>query len=317
MRKLSYLLFLCIFAFTGIAQIPSGFNYQAVVRNTSGELLSDQDVTFRISILQDSESGTSVYSETHAAHTNSFGLANLIIGTGSVIDGVFAPGGWGTAPHFIKIEIDPEGGSSYVHLGTSQLLSVPYAFHAQTVEVDNVDDADADASNELQTISLSGTQLTLSDGGGTVTLPSSGGGDNWGTQTVVSDGTLSGDGTSASPLSVDGDLTDNQTLTLSGNDLSISGGNSVTLPSGSTSIWTSSTAGIKYTSGKVGINWDPADDEAMLQIGGGTLPAIEAMNNSATYPALFAQNNSGTAGYFQGPIQWKCFMANTLCRSLD
>jgi hypothetical protein len=51
-------------------------------------------------------------------------------------------------------------------------------------------------------LSLSGTQLTLSNGGGTVTLPSSGGGDNWGTQAVVTNNTLTGTGITSSPLTV-------------------------------------------------------------------------------------------------------------------
>jgi hypothetical protein len=80
------------------------------------------------------------------------------------------------------------------------LLSVPFALYAKTVENDKVDDADNDPTNEIQQLSLSGTMLSLSKGGSTVELPSSGGGDNWGTQSVVSDATLDGSGTSASPL---------------------------------------------------------------------------------------------------------------------
>jgi len=128
--------------------------------------------------------------------------------------------------------------------------------------IDNVDDADNSITNEIQALSLSGTVLSLSSGGGSVTLPSSGGGDNWGTQTVVTNTTLTGLGTTASPLAVANtvitpswsriqgipagfaDGTDNfddadnsitneiQTLNLSGTTLTLSsGGGSVTLPS--------------------------------------------------------------------------------------
>ncbi|NTW26134.1 MAG: hypothetical protein HGA37_15655, partial [Lentimicrobium sp.] len=83
----------------------------------------------------------------------------------------------------------------------SQLLSTPFAMYARDVENNN--DADADPTNELQTISLSGTVLTLSHGGGSVVLPSSGGGgDNWGTQVAIANSTLSGNGTTASPLGI-------------------------------------------------------------------------------------------------------------------
>ena len=235
----------------GLAQVPNSFNYQTVVRNNSGEIVADENVTFKFSILKDSESGTPVYVEIQKTQTNKFGLVNLKIGKGNVVSGTFSPSGWGNAKHFVKVELDPKGGSSFTHFGTSEFSAVPYAFHAQTVE--NVNDADADPTNEIQSMSISGTKLSLSKGGGTVTLPSSGGGDNWGTQTVVSDATLSGTGTTASPLNVTGVLTDNQTLSLSGNDLSIARGNTVTLPEAAPSIWKKSGENIYFNTGKVGI----------------------------------------------------------------
>lgn len=170
MKHLSFFILLVFISFSALSQIPDAFSYQAVVRNTSGEIVSNQNVSFRISILQDSDTGDPVYVETHSATTNQYGLATLKIGQGTVIQGVFGPGAWGIAPHFIKVEIDPDGGSSYIHMGTSQLLSVPYAFHAQTVANDSVADDDADPENELQSLSLSGSELSISDGN-TVSLP--------------------------------------------------------------------------------------------------------------------------------------------------
>ena len=132
--KKTLLFVVSLFILTGyiFSQVPEAFNYQAVVRNSSGELIAGQNVSFKISILENSESGNLVYAETHSITTNDFGVANLKIGEGTVLDGVFSPGGWGAAPHFIKVEFDPAGGSSYVLMGTSQLIAVPYAFHAQT-----------------------------------------------------------------------------------------------------------------------------------------------------------------------------------------
>ena len=171
MKQLFSLLILVFITSLGFAQVPNSFNYQAVVRSASGEIIAEQNVAFKISILQNSETGTPVYVETHQTPTNKFGLVNLKIGKGNVESGSFSPAGWGSAKHFVKVELDPSGGSSFNHLGTSELLSVPYAFHAQTVEIDEVNDADADPNNELQTMSLSGTNLSLTKGGGTVTLP--------------------------------------------------------------------------------------------------------------------------------------------------
>lgn len=235
-------LFLTIIVLSGFAQVPAAFNYQAVVRNNSGDIVANQNVSFQISMLQNSVNGAASYVETQSGSTNGFGLVSLKIGTGTIVSGSFNPANWGSSDHFMKVEVDVNGGSSYIHLGTTQLLAVPYAFHAQTVENDKVNDADADASNELQTINLSGTELSLSNGGGTVTLPSSGsGGDNWGTQSVVSDVTLAGNGTTASPLGINDELIDNQTLSVSGYDLTISEGNTVRLPTPNNEIWTNAT----------------------------------------------------------------------------
>jgi hypothetical protein len=116
------------------AQVPPGFNYQAVVRNNSGSLIPNQTVKFRLSILSTSETGTVVYSETQSVTTNAFGMANLKAGMGTPVSGTFNSIEWGTASHFMKVEIDPDNGSSFAHLGTTQLLAVPYALHAKTVE---------------------------------------------------------------------------------------------------------------------------------------------------------------------------------------
>jgi len=135
------------------------------VRNSSGEILPGQNVAFRISILAGSEWGATVYAEEHNAVTNDFGLVNLKIGAGNILTGSFSPDGWGLDTHFIKVEMDVTGGAGYVLLGTSQLLSVPYAFHAQTVEEDNTEDADADPANEIQILSINNDTLYLSNGG--------------------------------------------------------------------------------------------------------------------------------------------------------
>ena len=115
---------------TAFGQAPQKFSYQTVVRNTSNALVANANVGIKISILQGSATGTSVYSESHTAATNANGLASIQIGGGSVLSGNLTTINWSTATYFIKTEVDPAGGTAYSISGTSQLLSVPYALSA-------------------------------------------------------------------------------------------------------------------------------------------------------------------------------------------
>jgi hypothetical protein len=113
-----------------MAQVPQAFKYQAVARDLNGDLLMNQPVSFKISILQGSASGTAVYVETHTSMTNDYGLVNLEIGNGTVVSGSFSAIDWGGDSHYLKVEMDPAGGTLYQAMGTSQLLSVPYALQS-------------------------------------------------------------------------------------------------------------------------------------------------------------------------------------------
>ena len=109
------------------AQAPQKMSYQAVIRNTSGALVTSTSVGMKISILQGSATGTVAYSETQTASTNANGLVSLEIGAGTVVSGTFGGINWANGPYFIKTQTDPTGGTNYTIVGSSQLLSVPYA----------------------------------------------------------------------------------------------------------------------------------------------------------------------------------------------
>jgi uncharacterized protein (TIGR02145 family) len=129
-KKFSFLIASLLFALCIQAQAPQKFSYQTVVRNASNELLVEQTVGIKISIIQGSANGSPEYSETHAPQTNTNGLATLEIGGGSLLTGNFANINWANGPFFVKTETDPNGGNNYTITNTSQLLSVPYALYA-------------------------------------------------------------------------------------------------------------------------------------------------------------------------------------------
>jgi hypothetical protein len=115
-----------------IAQVPQKMSYQAVIRNSSDQLVADHAVRMKISILQGSATGTAVYVETQSKSTNANGLVTVEIGGGTIVSGTFTGIDWPAGPYFIKTETDPTGGTSYTITGTSQLLSVPYALYSKS-----------------------------------------------------------------------------------------------------------------------------------------------------------------------------------------
>lgn len=116
------------------AQSPDKMSYQAVVRDAGNALVTSQAVGMQLSILQGSVTGTAVYVETQTPTTNINGLVSIELGSGTVVSGTFNSIDWSNGPYFIKTETDPTGGTTYTITGTSQLLSVPYALHANTAD---------------------------------------------------------------------------------------------------------------------------------------------------------------------------------------
>ncbi len=125
MKRLIFIFIALFFVITGIlAQTPNQFKYQAVLRNADGTIMANEAVTVDIEILQGSPTGTSVFSETHNVTTTAQGLINLNVGSESdlsVID-------WSADTYFMEISVNG------TIMGTSQLLSVPYALTSKTTE---------------------------------------------------------------------------------------------------------------------------------------------------------------------------------------
>lgn len=133
MKAISLLLIL-LFAIqaTTFPQAPQGFNYQLIARDADGNLISGQNLGFRLSILEEGIAGNPVYAETHTVATNAYGQAVLVVGSGIPVFGSFNQIDWGSQPHYIKTELDATGGNNWQVMGTTQLLSVPYAIYANT-----------------------------------------------------------------------------------------------------------------------------------------------------------------------------------------
>lgn len=112
-----------------MAQAPQKMTYQAVVRDNNGQLVSNGNVGVRITIVRGSETGTEVYSQTETVRTNDNGLFTTMIG-GDGFDAI----DWGNGPYYLKSEVDPNGGTNYILTTTQQMVSVPYALHAGTVD---------------------------------------------------------------------------------------------------------------------------------------------------------------------------------------
>jgi hypothetical protein len=138
-KYLSKLFFAAMFLATTLlcAQAPNSFNYQAVLRNASGDLITGQLVEMRFTVRNGSASGTVQFQETKTVTPNEFGLVNHAIGTGSVVAGTFVGITWGTGTKFLQVELNE--GTGFVNLGAQQMVSVPYALNAAsaTSSLDN------------------------------------------------------------------------------------------------------------------------------------------------------------------------------------
>ena len=114
-----------------MAQAPQKFNYQAIVRNSQGELIVNSPVSVSINILKGSVSGQIVYAESHRPTTNGNGIFTISIGDGTVISSDMSAINWAEGPYYIRTDIDPTGGQNYTVTSTQQFMSVPYALYAE------------------------------------------------------------------------------------------------------------------------------------------------------------------------------------------
>jgi hypothetical protein len=197
MKKILLIAILAIVAQISFAQAPQKMSYQSVVRNAANQIVANQNIGVKISIVEGSLTGATVYAETHTTTTNANGLFTLEAGGGIPITGTFSAINWGNGSHFIKSEIDVSGGTNYALSGTMELLSVPYALYAATAGNSQSGTLSTVQTNAITEISFelaklngdlinNGNQLIIAKGFciGTTTNP------GLGTATVVPGNTL-------------------------------------------------------------------------------------------------------------------------------
>jgi hypothetical protein len=129
MKKSLLLLASVLFCVITFAQsVPQGINYQGVARDASGSELTNQSLTIQLSVVSASATGPVSWQETHSVTTNDFGLFTAVIGEGTSTGGgssaTFDVVDWGSASHYIKVEMNG------IDMGTTELMSVPYALQS-------------------------------------------------------------------------------------------------------------------------------------------------------------------------------------------
>lgn len=135
---MKWLLILFTFLVTSLAhvtlnaQAPYQFNYQAAARDASGVPITNKSIRLRLSIRQDAPDGPAHYSETRNVTTNALGLFSIGVGSGGASDvmGSLMSTPWATGSKFLKVEMDPDGGNAFTDMGSTQLLSVPFALQS-------------------------------------------------------------------------------------------------------------------------------------------------------------------------------------------
>jgi hypothetical protein len=162
MKKFILASFLILCSVIVSAQTPTTFNYQSVIRNGDGELITNQNIGFRFSIIPGTALGDPVYTETQNNTSNNFGLCNVKIGEGTIVTGDITAIDWSTGACFLKVDIDISGGVNYVHVGTSELLSVPFSMYAKKA------DKAANIDNEVLYFSDSDTLFAVKDREGNI-----------------------------------------------------------------------------------------------------------------------------------------------------
>jgi hypothetical protein len=161
MKKLVLTVLVSTIIITASAQVPPALNYQAIARNSMGQIVPSQSIGVRFTIL-DLAGTTIFYQETHSSTTNNFGLFTLPIGKGTVVSGTFTAIDWGAlGDKYLKVEIAPQGGTTYTIQGVTQLLSVPYALYSEKTKLIGGNAITITNGNTINSNYVAGTGISI------------------------------------------------------------------------------------------------------------------------------------------------------------
>lgn len=253
-------LLLITFVYAGSAQAPALINYQGVARDSKGTPIVNQNIALKFEVLQGSATGAVIYTDDqpNGVKTNELGLFTTQIGKNAPLGQM----NWQGGPYYLRVWIDPAGGSNLISLGTQQIISVPFAVHAQSIP--------SNLSGGVLTIgtrthAINANSVTISQGTGTNITVS--GGPNYTIHSVP------------------------PTLALTSNNASISivGSNTIALPVAATptlvgaGIATVVSGASTYTVGVPAPSYNPLS--GVLSIGSSNTPVTPTLvlNNGVLY----------------------------------
>ena len=117
-----------------------GINFQGVARSANGTILASSNISLRLSIISKNVDATPEYVESKTVVTNAQGIFSIVVGdaSGTSVTGNFKNIVWSDGPKFLKVEMDPSGGTNFINMGATQLQYVPYSFYSFSVDASGV-----------------------------------------------------------------------------------------------------------------------------------------------------------------------------------
>ena len=194
MKKFYAILCIVIATLTQLqAQAPQGFNYQATVRNSSGDLIINTNVYFKFNVIQGSQTSLPVFTEIHYVPTDDLGQVTLVIGEGTATTGTFSELDWSLGSYYLGIELSINGANNYVPMGTTQLLSVPYALYAENTGSSTNSLPNGQNTGDILVWNGSSWEVSSNQNGGATPTVSTNTGLQYGATEAYSGGTIQSD----------------------------------------------------------------------------------------------------------------------------